>query len=329
MKRSSVVGFAVSLAWSGAAVAQTVTGTLDGHITDQGGAVVAAVQVTAKNLATGVERGTTTNETGYYLVTFLPLGQYQVTASMAGFATVVAEQVDVTLNKTTTVNLSLRVSAVKESVTVTDVSPLIDVTSGQVRRSLEDTLVTNLPSAGRNFLSFVSIFPGFQTNPTSGQNNYTLSSGSSVSFNGTGTRGTTFLTDGVSNDDGSENQNRQPVNISTIKELQVLTNNFSPEFGRGFGAVMLVETKSGSNQMHGEAYWYLQNSALNARSYFANAAGSRLDSTGNLVPNVAKGVSQNHRVGGTVGGAAIKDRLFYFGSIERYWAPGTTTLTSE
>ncbi len=328
MIRATILALALCVALCRTAAAQTVTGTLDGHITDQGGAVVPQVQVTTKNLATGVERTTTTNDAGYYLMSFLPLGEYEITASATGFATVIAERVAVTLNKTTTANLSLKISAVKESVTVTDIAPLIDVTSGQIRRSLEDTMVANLPNAGRNFLSFVTLFPGFQTNPTSGQNNYTLSSGSSVSFNGTGTRGTTFLTDGVSNDDGSENQNRQPVNISTIKEMQVLTDNFAPEFGRGFGAVMLVETKSGTNQMHGEAYWYLQNSALNARSYFANASGSRLDATGHLVPNVAKGVSQSHRAGGTVGGSAIKDRLFYFGSIERYWAPGTTALTS-
>jgi hypothetical protein len=243
-----------------------VTGSLDGHITDQGGAVVPLVNVTAKNVATGIERSTTTNDSGYYQMPFLPLGDYQVSASLPGFATIVAESVSITLNKTTTVNLALRISNVKESVTVNDAAPLIDVTSGQVRRSLEDVLTNTLPTGSHDFRGFTALFPGFQTNPTAGQNNWTLSSGSSVSFNGTGTRGTTFLTDGVSNDDSSENQNRQGVNVSTIKEMQVLTNNFAPEFGRGFGAVVMVETKSGSNQTHGEYYWYLQNSALNARS---------------------------------------------------------------
>src|SRR5713101_4227102 len=106
---------------------------------------------------------------------------------------------------------------------------------------------------GRSFSDFyhglLTIFPGFQTNPTSGQNNYTLSSGSSVSFNGTGTRGTSFLTDGVANDDYSENQNRQQVNVETVKEVQVLTNSFSAEFGRAQGAVVLVSTKSGTNDI--------------------------------------------------------------------------------
>src|SRR5260370_12563269 len=232
------------------ASAQTVTGTLDGHIADPAGAVVPKVKITAKNLETGVERNTVTNDAGYFLMSFLPLGSYDVTAQLTGFATSVVKNVDVTLNKTTTVDLTLKVSSVQESVTVTAAPPLLDVRSGEIRRSIDDTLVETLPSCGRNFLGLAPLFPGFQTNPISGQNNFTLSSGSSVSFNGTGTRGTTFMTDGVSNDDSSENQNRQGVDISTIKEMQILTDNFSPEFGRGFGAVVLVETKSGNNQMH-------------------------------------------------------------------------------
>src|SRR5713101_469609 len=167
---------------------------------------------------------------------------------------------------------------------------------------------------GRSFSDFyhglLTIFPGFQTNPTSGQNNYTLSSGSSVSFNGTGTRGTSFLTDGVANDDYSENQNRQQVNVETVKEIQVLTNNFSAEFGRGLGAVVLASTKSGTNVIHGSAYWFYANSALNARSYFSNAAGSHLDGSGRLLPNVAKASSKSDRLGGTIGGPIVKNKLF-------------------
>lgn len=325
------------LLFAGGAFGQ-VTGTLDGHMFDQAGAVVPQVQVTAKNLQTGAERNTISNEVGYYQMPFLPLGAYEVTAQLKGFTTVVHKNVEITLNKSTTLDIILRVSAVQESVTVEETAPLIDTASGQIRRSIDDTMAAALPTGGRSFLSFVSLFPGFQTNPTSGQNNYTLSSGSSVSFNGTGTRGTTFLTDGVSNDDGSENQHRQPVNISTIKEMQVLTDNFAPEFGRGFGAVVLVQTKSGGNQMHGEGYWYLTNSVLNARSFFANAAGHRLDpvtgqpvidpKTGKPTPNQIKATSQSHRSGATLGGPAMKDRLFYFGSIERFWEPGTLSSTS-
>jgi len=87
----------------------------------------------------------------------------------------------------------------------------------------------------------------------------------------------TFQTDGIANGDSAENQNRQDVNISTIREFQVLTNSFSAEFGRGSGTVVLVETKSGTNDYRGEGFWETTNSALNARTYFQNEAGSRVD----------------------------------------------------
>ena len=257
-------------------------------------------------------------------MSFLPIGAYDVSVEAKGFATTLAQGSLVTLNKTTTLNLTLQVSTVQQSVTVNEAAQLIDTTSGQVIRGIEGMKLSQLPVSGRDFRAIISILPGFQTNPTSGQNNYTLSSGSSISFNGTGTRGTSFMTDGVGNDDYSENQNRQQVNVETVKELQVLTDNFSAEFGRGFGAVVLVNTKSGTNQTHGNAYWFYTNSALNARDYFSNAAGMHFNSAGVLVPNVAKASNKSDRLGGTVGGAVKKDKLFYFGSFERFWAPGAS-----
>ena len=104
--------------------------------------------------------------------------------------------------------------------------------------------------------------------PDIGQNNPTASSGSSINFNSTGTRGATFQINGVNNDDSSENQNRQGVALSTIQEFQVLKNGYSAEFGRGDGAVVLVQTKSGTNRLHGDAYLYRQDNDWNARSWF-------------------------------------------------------------
>src|SRR5262249_26091289 len=161
-------------------------------------------------------------------------------------------------------------------------------------------------------LNLAPLLAGFQTNPTDAQNSFTISTGSSVSFNGTGTRATTFQIDGIANDDSSENQNRQDVNISTIREFQILTNNFSAEFGRGSGAVVLVQTKNGTNEYHGEGFWETTNSALNARDFFQNQAGSKIDpATGKLVPVSPKPSNKSHRVGGVFGGPAIRNKLFY------------------
>jgi len=311
-----------------ASIAQTVTGGLDGHITDSAGGSIPNAQVVAIDPVGGVERTSRTNESGYFTIAFAPVGTYDVTVSAKGFSTLVAKGNVVSLNKTTTLNLVLQISSVQESVTVTEDAQLIDVNSGQIRPSIDNTVLEELPVSGRDFRSVVTYFPGFQSNPTSGQNNYTLSSGSSVSFNGTGTRGAAFMTDGIGNDDYSENQNRQQVNVMTVREMQVLTNAFSAEFGRALGAVVLVNTKSGTNAMHGDAYWFYANSALNARDYFSNASGMHYNSAGALVPNVAKASSKNDRLGGTLGGAVKKNKLFYFGSFERFWAPGGTLVTT-
>lgn len=308
------------------AFSQTVTGTLEGRVTDPAGAVVPAVQVKVREISTGTARSSETNAEGLFQIPYLPLGTYEVSVEISGFQAQTA-RATIELNKTTVLNLNLAVAGTQQAITVSDAAPVVDVTSGQIRRSINEELIETIPIAGRDFRQLFRIIPGFQTNPTAGQDNFTLSSGSSASFNGTGTRSATFQTDGIANDDNSENQNRQSVNISTIKEFQVLTNNFTAEFGRGAGAVVLVQTKSGTNSYHGEAYWMTTNSALNARSYFANAAGSRIDANGNRVPNVPTTSAKTHRPGGVFGGPILKDKLFFFGSHERFWAPGSTTAT--
>src|SRR5215472_7841602 len=319
---------AAFLFFAALATAQTVTGGLDGHVSDAAGGAIPNARVTANDPVAGVERTTRTNGAGYFSMPFVPIGTYSVSVSMQGFSTLTSQGNQVALNKITTLNLVLEVSAVQSSVTVTGQNDLVDVASGEIRRGLDSSIIDELPVAGRDFRSIMNYLPGFQSNPTSGQNNYTLSSGSSVTFNGTGTRGTSFTTDGIGNDDYSENQNRQQVNVETVKEMQVLTNNFSAEFGRGFGAVVLVSTRSGANQTHGDAYWFYTNSALNARDYFSNAAGSHFNSGGVQVPNVAKASNKSDRLGGVIGGPVKKDKLFYFGSFERYWAPGATLVTT-
>ena len=133
-----------------------------------------------------------------------------------------------------------------------DAAP-INTTNAEIKGSLNAQEIQDKPTFNQgSFLTLAETFTGFQENPTSGQNNPTASSGSSVNFNGTGTRGATFQINGVNNDDSSENQNRQGASLSTIKEFQIITNNFTAEFGRGYGAVVLVQTKSGTNRVRGD-----------------------------------------------------------------------------
>ncbi len=305
--------------------AQTVTGTLSGSVFDASGAVMPGVKIVAKSEQTGAVRDATANEEGYYLMSFMPIGSYEVTVAHAGFRTVVKKGVVIELNKNTVSDFEMHPSPVAASVEVTGEIPLIETTVGEIKHTLDAKTIEDRPLPTRNFLHLAEIVPGFETNAVSGQNNPTLSSGSSVNFNGTGTRGVTFQVNGVNNDDSSENQNRQGVNVSTIAQFQILTNAFSAEFGRGYGAVVLVQTKSGTNEFHGDAYWFHVNSASTANEFFRNAAGR--DPQGKPIAPVP--VQRRHQYGFTAGGPIKSDALFFYGSFDQVKNGGFLGITRD
>lgn len=317
MKRLTMaaIALALCLVFAGHAGAQTVTGTLSGRVTDATGGVVPGVKITVKNEDTGFTREATTNEEGYFLISFLPLGKYEVTTTMQGFSSVVKKGVLIELNKNTVSNFELKPSAVQSTVEVVGETPQIETTVGELKHSLDTRTIEAIPLAGRNVISLSEQIPGFQNVQWIGSsNNPTNSTGSYAAFSGTGSRNATFQIDGVNNDDSSENQNRQSVNISAVKEVQVLTNAYSAEFGRAGGAVFLVQTKSGTNNFHGEAYDFIQNDMFNANGYFRNRAGN--NATTGLPLQPRQRVRRN-QYGWTVGGPIFKDKLFFFHSGER------------
>jgi outer membrane receptor protein involved in Fe transport len=296
---------------------QTVTGTLRGTVSDSKGAVVPGADVVIRNMETGQERNLKTNGEGVYVASFLPLGRYTVTASSAGFNKVAQENIEIALNQTLVINFTLNPSSVTEAVVVTSDAAPINSTNAEIKGSLNAQEIIEKPTFNQgSFLTLAETFTGFQENPTSGQNNPTASSGSSINFNGTGTRGATFQINGVNNDDSSENQNRQGVSLSTIKEFQVITNNFTSEFGRGYGAVVLVQTKSGTNNIHGDVYWYHNDSALNAASNV-------------FAPGVKKGVTRRNQFGFTSGFPLFRDRLFSFISLDHTENTGANNFNRD
>lgn len=294
--------------------AQTVTGTLQGTVKDTSGAVMPGAVVSMRNLDTGQTRETTTNTVGYYVLPFLPIGSYELTAALSGFRTVIHQQVTIALNDTRVVNFEMAPAAVSETVTVRAEAAPINTTSGELKHALDERQIDDRPTNNRgSFLGLAETFPGFAENPTTGQNNPTASSGSSINFNGTGTRGATFQINGVNNDDSSENQNRQGAAIATIKEIQVITNTYSAEFGRGYGAVVLVQTKAGTNQVRGEAYEYRQDSGWNARSAFS----------------LTKPNNQRDTFGAVAGFPIRRNRLFAFASLDHKSFEGFQTYARD
>ena len=294
------VAVAVLLAGIPAGIeAQTVTGTIQGTVADSSGGVLPGATVTITNAETGTQRTVVTNEAGIYTAPFIQIGRYTVRAAMSGFGTVIRENVEVGLNTTRVVDFSLEPRVTSE-VTVTSAMPPINLTKTEIKSSLTAEQIFERPTLNSgNFLEFATTFPGFQENPTAGQNNPTSSSGSSINFNNTGTRGTTFQINGVNNDDSSENQNRQGAALATIQEFSVLKASYSAEFGRGDGAVVLVQTKSGTNQLRGDAYMYRQDGAWNARTFFASPTSKKPD-------------RQRAQYGVTAGFPLARNKLFAF-----------------
>jgi hypothetical protein len=304
-----IVGLSV-IAVSG----QTVSGTLRGTVTDANGAVVPDATVVVRNKETGLERTIVTSGDGLYNIPFLPIGDYTVSVSRTDFNKVTQETVRVSLNETTVINVQLSPS-VSGEVTITDEAPAINTTNAQIAQSLTNAQILERPVANQgNFLTLAETFTGYQENPTTGQNNTQSSSGSSINFNGTGTRGATFQINGVNNDDSSENQNRQGASLATIKEFQVISNNFTAEFGRGYGAVVLVQTLSGTNDIKGSAYLYHNNQGLNAKSFFSHGD---------------KAVFRRNQFGGVVGFPILRNKLFGFLSVDEVRRTGNLTYTRD
>jgi outer membrane receptor protein involved in Fe transport len=299
--------------------AQTVSGTVEGTIQDSQGGRLPGVNLELRSTETGQLRTTVTNEQGFFKLAFVPIGRYRVSTDLSGFGRKVRE-IEVRLNSTSVVDLTLSPS-LTEDVLVTADAPRINTTSGTIQSSLTSEQIMEKPTAMNlnnvnQFLSLAETFAGFQENPTSGQNNPTASSGSSINFNGTGTRGATFQINGVNNDDYSENQNRQGVPLATIKEFQVVSNSYSAEFGRGYGAVVLVQTKQGTNAVKGEMYGSRRDNDWNERSFFAPFPA-------------AKPINSRNVFGGVIGAPIKKDKLFAFLSIEHARESGEGTYTRD
>jgi hypothetical protein len=295
------------------AFAQTVTGTMNGTVTDKSGGSLPGVTVTIRNVETGLERNVETNSAGFFNAPFLPIGRYNVSAALQGFGTMFRKNVGIELNQTTVQDFVLE-PAMSETVTVSADAPRVDVTDGEVKQTMRAKEIETLPTPDQsNFLRLATVFAGFQENPTSGQDNPALSSGSSVNFNGTGTRGATFQINGVNNDDASENQHRQNVPMATIQSFQILTNNYSAEFGRGYGSVVLVQTKQGTNSVDGEVYGYAQDAKYTAR----DATQVSLD----------HGQHYHRNFGATAGFPIIHDKLFAYVNEDQIQDQGDTLTT--
>ncbi|HVR72572.1 MAG TPA: TonB-dependent receptor, partial [Vicinamibacteria bacterium] len=281
---------------------------LQGTVSDATGGVLPGATVTVANVETGLVRTAVADERGRYLVPALPPGTYRVSAVMDGFVTTTREGLVLVLGQLANVDFSLSVSVGGEDVTVTDVGPAVDPRNTAVATVVGSQQIESLPINGRNFISFSVITPGVTTDRTP----QTGAAGTSgLSFGGQRARSNNIMVDGLDNNDIVVGAVRATFSQEAIREFQVLTNSYSAEFGKAAGGVVNIVTKSGTNDLHGNAFFFYRDESLNAKDHF-----EKFDVFGGAVSREKAPFAQ-HQWGGTLGGPLRKDRTFFFLSFER------------
>ncbi len=286
------------------AFGQREAGVITGTITDPSGAVVSGAKVTAKSIATGVTRETTTNPAGIYAISALRPDAYEVTVEAANFKKF-ARRVEVAVGSTNEVSAQLVVGATSE---VVEVSGLAEAAAVNTANQTLSTVITGqeltaLPTdPTRNPYALVGSAGGVNEDCNSFRGATAGACGYSI--NGLRSASTGILLDGAENVDEFTASVGQQVPLDSVAEFSVLTNNFTAEFGRASGGVVNVVTKSGTNSFHGSAYEYNRVSALSANTYQNDAT------------DTAKGIFTRNDFGFSIGGPVVKNKLFFFNNTE-------------
>ena len=287
-----------------AAFAQVDQARLVGTVADSSGAVIGKADITVTNDRTGAEKKTTSNDQGMYIVTALPASQYTVKASVAGLAPAEYKEVSLSVGQERTLNIVMQPASVTTEVTVSggDLST-VDTSSATIGANVNAREVANMPINGRQLSQLYLMAPGAVT---AGGGSY-----DNIRFNGRSNQSNEIRYDGI---EGSSVVDASPGNLSgevstgfrlqssleNVQEFRVESNNYPAEFGTGTGGQISVVTKSGGNEFHGSLFEYLRNNEFDARNYFA----------------AAKTPLRLNQYGGSIGGAIIKDKFFFFTSLE-------------
>jgi hypothetical protein len=275
-----------------------------GTVQDPSGSAIPGARVAIKQVETGLSRSAASNESGSFSFPTLAGGTYEVRVEKAGFQPFTAPAVSVIVDQVARLGVVLRVEGVSQSVEVSAQAAAMQTDSAEVRREFGTAEINDLPApANRNFENLLVTVPGFT--PPANQNvaQSNPSRGLAFSVNGAGRNTNNIRLDGASSNNIWVEVAGYVPGIESIDTVNVVTNGFEASQGLAGGAVVNVHIKSGTNQMHGVAYWYNTNNAMTARPFFAPVSQRQ-----------PKNI--NNYFGGTLGGPIIKNRLFYFGSFD-------------
>jgi hypothetical protein len=291
-------------------VAQSVTGTILGTITDSSGGVIPGATVTLKHEGTGLTRTLTTDTAGEFTAPSLPTGKYTLTAELSGFKTVSMSGIDVGVDQRVRVNAHLEIGAVSESVTITGSSPLVQISSSELGTTVSEEQIKTLPLNGRNFVNLTRTVPGVVRGipgaNIDGAGSLAWRASASFSANGQRPRDNNYMLDGVDNNETWLQTVVLFPSVDALDEFKLQTSTYSAEFGRSLGGVVNLQIKSGANVMHGSLFEFLRNDAFDANNFFNNRAGRPKPDFG------------QHQFGGTSSGPIVKDRTFYFFDYQGY-----------
>lgn len=284
--------------------AQFTTASLGGIVVDPSGGVVPDAIVAVENAGTGFKRTTTTGSTGEYLFPSLPVGNYQLSVKKQGFTTYVQSGITLTVNQTASQRVQLQVGAVAQELTVTADTALVTTQSATLGQLVNQQNIVDLPLNGREVQQLVFLAAGTTdvTGHYCGANceGGTLPGQQYAKVNGSISNGVNYQMDGVDNNDTYINTNLPFPNPDALQEFNVQTGNMSAVYGNAIGGVVDVVTKSGTNQLHGDAFEFVRNGTLNARNFFAPTQDAL----------------KRNQFGGSLGGAIKKDKLFFFGTYQ-------------
>jgi hypothetical protein len=313
----------LAFGFSQAAAQSTTDGAISGTVKDPNGAVVTGANVTVRNEGTNTEKTATTDDEGRFRVVQLQPGNYTVTIAGTGFAEYRQANVVVEVGRITSIEPTLGVSGVGETVEVTAEAPVINTQQQDFSTNINQTSINELPINGRRASNFVLLTPGAVPDGDFGL----------VSFRGISGLLNNSTVDGGNNNNAffAEETGRTRISSSisqaAVREFQVNTSNYSAEYGRAAGGVINTVTKSGTNEFHGQLFYYNRDNRLGAR----NARGFQTVLVGG-VPTVVplKPEDVRHQFGGTIGGPIAKDKLFFFFSYDQQKRnfPGIATFSS-
>jgi hypothetical protein len=291
----------VMAAGASRAGAQITAATVSGVVTDETGGALQGVEVTLKNLASGLRRSAVTGADGSYVVSGLPPGVYEARANLSGFTTALQSGFPLAVAEQARLTLTMKIGRT-EVVNVVGAAAAVETKSSSLSGVVEAKTIEALPLNGRSFIDLALLQPGvvaFTARPPGG-----LQSGQRIDINGAGGRSNSYLLDGAnmraSGGDGVSNAAGTTLGVDTIHEFRVVTNAFAADYGRAMGGVISIVTKSGTNELRGSGFEFLRNSALDTRNFF----------------DVEKPPLGRHQFGFTAGGPIRTNRTFFFGGAE-------------